>query len=74
MTGAFVRSVPNPAVNEDFSGTGLSVNPLDLGELVVGGASGNWWRLDSTSGVVQAMGNNGIAMFGLYVRGLSFFN
>lgn len=61
--GNVLFTVPNPAVNEAFGGT--AIDAPSATELVVGGASGNWWRIDSGTGNILASGNNGVSMYGL---------
>lgn len=61
--GNILFTIPNPAANESFGGTGIDAPSAT--ELVVGSSSGNWWRIDSTNGNILASGNNGVAMYGL---------
>ena len=62
-TGAFVRSVPNAALGCSYGGTGLTTG--GPGELILGCAGGQWYKVSSADGSVIASGNNGLAMFGL---------
>lgn len=55
-------TIPNPAVNDPFSGTGLSWGG---GILTVAAANGNWYKIDSTNGNLMGSGNNGLDMYGL---------
>jgi MYXO-CTERM domain-containing protein len=55
-------TIPNPAVNDPFNGTGLSYGG---GILTVAAANGNWYQIDPTNGNVLASGNNGLDMYGL---------
>lgn len=63
-TGALLNSFANPAINESFGGTALTY--LN-GDLIVGGQSGNWWRVDASNGAIQDSGTGNTDLFGLAV-------
>jgi hypothetical protein len=62
-SGAVLHSVPNPAVNDAFSGTGLTASGPN--ELTVAAAGGNWYKISMTDGSLLSSGNNGLDMFAL---------
>jgi hypothetical protein len=62
-TGVLERSIANPAQGCAFGGTGLAIGAP--GELTVACTNGNWYKVDSITGVVFASGNNGLDMYGL---------
>jgi hypothetical protein len=68
-TGGVVRSIPNPAAGCSWGGSGLTASAP--GELTVGCAAGEWYRIASSDGTVLSAGNNGLQMYGLKAFGLA---
>ncbi len=62
-TGAVSFTIPNPALNNSFGGTGLTVSGPN--QLTVAADNGDWWKISSINGAVSASGNNGLNMYAL---------
>jgi hypothetical protein len=63
LNGAVAYTIPNPAANQTFGGTGLAASGPN--ELTVADTNGNWWKISSINGAVSSSGNNGLDMFAL---------
>lgn len=62
-TGTVVRTIPNPAIGCDYSGTGMAYEPP--GVLLIACNNGEWFRASIVDGTVLESGNNGLYMYGL---------
>jgi hypothetical protein len=62
-TGAIINTFPNPAGGCSFGGTGCANSGPN--ELTLSCTSGNWFKVDKTTGAVTSSGNNGLDMYGL---------